>query len=733
MDTDIRYPSVIPGELNPPLNPHLVVDAEGLQMVTAFFQRATEFGFDVETNVVDFFLDRRARTIQVGNREEQYVIDLLALCGWDKEALHTVQGEFGTKLPQSGLMRQLIDTLRPALESNTWLKLGHNLEFDYTTAKWCLGLRPWNLYDTLLAERIIHLGAVPYYAKDFWGLDDLVRRYLQRCVDKSEQTGFGFDGPLTQAQVEYAALDVRLPFAIRSLQRKVLRADGLERVLKIENDAIPAFCDMHINGLLIDQEKWMSLVNATKAEHAENVRALDKHFLPVVGAKVEPKHDLAQLEAEWRNTKDRAARAAARVAFYAARKEVKTWQELSETFEGEAALNYGSNPQLLAALRKAGFGEKKLRDTNDRSLKKLAGNPIIDALRDYRETSKVLSTYGEKFLAKYVNPITGRVHSRFKQLGADTGRTSSEDPNVQNILRGADWRGCFVAPPGYKIITLDFNGCELRILAELSQEPVWIEAFKNDWDVHSVGAEILFRDEWKNAAEAGCAYYEKHAKCSCKGHKKLRDRIKAINFGLAYGMEYKKLAEELGISKDEAKHLMETYKGQFVVVTLYLENSGRSAMAMLEARTMSGRRRKFQKPSWEQAKVRAIERLKKQGRRPEDLTTDHINSALAMMWGGIQREGKNTPIQGTNADIAKLAMGCGFDPDGKPYAWHLIEPVYDAKMVNFVHDEFVVESKDEVVEECFAAVADCMERAGAEFVKSIRMTTEGHIADCWTK
>lgn len=103
------------------------------------------------------------------------------------------------------------------------------------------------------------------------------------------------------------------------------------------------------------------------------------------------------------------------------------------------------------------------------------------------------------------------------------------------------------------------------------------------------------------------------------------------------------------------------------------------------------------------------------------------------MYSAIEREGKNTPIQGSNADIAKIAMGCSFGKDGNPMMWHQLEPLFGAKMVNFVHDEFVVEVHKDKADECFKFMASCMERGGAELVKCIPMTTEGHISDRWTK
>ncbi len=724
---------LLPGELNPPLNITHVTDRAGIEKLSAFCAVTPELGWDSETNVVPFFFDRRIRTIQLGNREQQFVVDLWELAGRDAQLLIAAQGHYGTRLDMCPNYVLLADALRPVLESNKHLKLGQNLEFDYKVTKWCFGLRAWNFYDTEVSEKVIYAGQVSFLIKGFWALDDIVARYIGKRLDKSLQKSFGLSGELTKDQLDYAALDTRLPFSLRTLQMRAVNAHGLARALQIEHDAIPAFGDMHLNGFKVSREKWMRLVNETKARHKENVAILDTHFLPIVGAKCEPIHDLVALEAAWRDERDKPTRAACKKTFEAARRAVREYAEDVLTYEGEAAINYASGPQILDALRKAGFTEAALRDTNDKTLAKHKDKAIIAALRAYRETAKILSTYGEEFLNENIRSETGRVHSTFRQQGAETGRASSTRPNLFNIPKDAEWRECFVSEEGNSIITIDYNGCELRIIAELSGEKVWLDAFNNGWDVHSVGAEIIFGQLWADATEPVCAYAARHEKCSCKGHKILRGRIKAINFGLAYGMEFAALATTLGIKGSESQALMKTYKGKFVMVTVYLENSGRAALATFEARTMSGRRRLFNKPSWEKAAENAAIRVKKYGAKGQIVCKRDVERAYFAALSGITREGKNTPIQGTNADMAKIAMGCGFDADGKPYAWHLLEPAHNAKIVNFVYDEFVIESPTHSAEACMATMNDCMERAGAEFVKRIPMTAEGHIADHWKK
>jgi DNA polymerase-1 len=377
--------------------------------------------------------------------------------------------------------------------------------------------------------------------------------------------------------------------------------------------------------------------------------------------------------------------------FMAARKQTNTLLKNMDKYEGEAAINYGAPAQVLKALRKMGFTASKLKSTDDRSLKISSEHPswdmkkskkedpqlekvgVIDTVRLYRETGQLLKSY-EDWIKDYKNPITGLFHSRIDLLGAATGRTSSSNPNVQNIPKGSDWRSCFVCPEGYVVATLDYSGCELRILAEYSQEKAFLDAFLKDWDVHSVGAEIIFGKKWKDAAEAGCAYYTDHQKCKCKGHKELRDQIKAINFGIAYGMEAKKLSETVEITEDEAKELLKVYRAAFPTLIKYLEASGKSATMKFEARTLAQRRRLFHKPLWQEAVAKAILKLKDKGIVGQAPNSKQISSAYKAMYSAIEREGKNTPIQGSNADMAKIAAGCGFDKSGKGFMWHELEP-----------------------------------------------------------
>ncbi len=744
-------------ELKPALNATLVSDEAGLALVADFLSRVSVFGFDTETNVVKTWTKRKLRTVQVGDRNEQYVIDLLPFAG-SSQALSDGQG---FKKP-AAWAAPIIDVLRTGLDSKDHLKVGANLQFDYETVLWSLGLRSWNFYDVQLAEKVIHAGRVPFFTKGFWALDDLVERYCQMKISKAEQKGFDLETPLTQAQIEYAALDTRLPLAVMNGQRPVIEKAKLERTVKVENEAIPAFGELHINGLLMDRDEWADLGEENKAKQVDNVKRLDKFFVPVVGRASAPQHDLAQLEQIWRDTAKTEdpgavkefnevtgkyetvqsegyvdARVEARRAYQAAARDIKEHGKAAEKYEGEAAINYGAAGQLLAALHKMdkAFNKKTLRNTNDKTLAKFSDKPVIIAIQDYREAAQITKSFGEGWY-KHINEDTGRIHSNFNQMGAETGRTSSSNQNVQNIKKEKKWRKPFKARKGKKIITTDMSGAELRIMADDSGSEMWITAFENDWDLHSVGAEMAEPEKWAAGALPNCQYAVNKQKCKCPVHVKLRDDNKSTNFGIGYGMEEAALAAKLHISKDAASKKLDNWRKANKEVNDYLEASGESAMQDYCAHDMIGRRRLFNKPEWsraaEIARERECEDAEKYGRPKRAINSQMVGWVYNGMREGIGREGKNMRIQGTNASIAKIAMGAGFDDDGKPFMWHLL-PQYNAELVNFVHDEFDNEADEDKAEACARMVEDCILRAGSMVLKRVKMLSESHIEDYWTK
>ena len=640
------------------MNITVIHDSEGLKKLKSFFERKAQeptpySGFDTETNwTVDFWF-RRVRTLQFGDKNEQYIVDLLSFAG-SKEKLQDTQGNYGAN--NGDTYKELIEIIEPVLCSNKFLKVGQNLAFEYEVMKWNFGLRIWNLYSMDLAERVIQAGTISLKKYSEFSMVEIFKRYFKLEIDKTEQKQFDLETPLTQSQIEYAAFDARAPIPVWQAQLRILNRDQLATTTQIENDAIGSYTDMHLNGQNLNDEKWIARIEATKARRIEELKILDEGFLPVVGHKLNQidEDELNRLEMIWkfnfeeatadeikqaelvRQEKDpvkkaelknvlknlqlhrRLKKAEARSAFSEKSKLRTKWNKEVPKCEGEAYINYQSNSQLLSALKQMP-GMKSLDSVDDFNLLKFNDRPLIQTLRKYRKGVKATSTYGMSWVSRWVtkpckeegfrHPGDGRLHCSFNQLEAETGRSSSSKPNAQNLPREKEVRDCFIADEGCDLITIDMAGAELRIIAELAQATSWIAAFNRGWDVHSVSTEILEPKKWKEATEKECSYYElgkdnqpKRLKCNCKGHKELREHTKAINFLLCYGGGPDALADELNITVDAAKELMKQHETAFPDVWSYLKTAADNAKRDKEARDPFGRRRSFPTPTYQSAK-----------------------------------------------------------------------------------------------------------------------------------
>ena len=260
---------VVLAELNPPLNITVVKDAAGLEELKIFLETEHIIGLDTETSCVDDFWFRRVRTVQVGNREKQFVIDLLSFAG-SEDRLIATQGNYGTNA--EGVYDALLAVLVPVLDSKELLKVGVNLAFDYETLRWNFGIRMWNLFSCDFAERVIQAGTISLKKYAEFSMAAMAARYFGLELSKELQTSFDLKTPLTQDQINYAAFDTRMPLAIRQAQVNVMTKDQLLTTAQIENDAIPSYVDMHLNGQLLDTTKWMQRIDNAVARREEELK-----------------------------------------------------------------------------------------------------------------------------------------------------------------------------------------------------------------------------------------------------------------------------------------------------------------------------------------------------------------------------------------------------------------------------------------------------------------------------
>lgn len=341
---------------------------------------------------------------------------------------------------------------------------------------------------------------------------------------------------------------------------------------------------------------------------------------------------------------------------------------------GEPDLSLESDADVKAALERL-LGHS-LEDVSKQTLAVLE-HPAAAALLRYREASKIVLTYGEPFL-EHVRRDTGRLHATFVPLGASTGRVASRDPNLQNLPSGERFHRCVRAGEGRKIVTADYATCELRILAELSGDETFLAAFENDLDLHSVVAEEMFGETVTKTENAH-----------------LRKKAKAINFGLVYGMGKAALALSVGTDTDEAGRLLDRYFERFPRVRAYLEGSVDDALRRGYAETVLGRRLTFD---------------------PDTLAAENAR-------GELSRIAKNMPIQGTSADMTKLAMVRVHE--------RLLDEHPTAGLINTVHDELVVECDADEAEAVAKAVASEMAAAHATLLRRVPPKVEVEVADHW--
>ena len=266
---------------------------------------------------------------------------------------------------------------------------------------------------------------------------------------------------------------------------------------------------------------------------------------------------------------------------------------------------------------------------------------------DYRTRAKLKSTYVDA-LPKYINPETGRLHTSFNQTVARTGRLSSSNPNLQNIPIGEEFglriRSAFVAEPGWMLIAADYSQIELRVLAHMSGDPLLIEAFTRGEDIHARTAQEIF------GVPPGLQNHE---------HRRM---AKAINYGVIYGLSSFGLAARTGSSKTEAQQFIDAYFKQYDGVRTFLEARIEEARTTERVRTLFGRMRPI----------------------PE------INSRDTMARNRAEREAMNTPLQGTAADLLKLAMVKAHE--------RLKREKLKTRMILTVHDELVFEAPEDEVD-----------------------------------
>ena len=497
--------------------------------------------------------------------------------------------------PDQLALSVVLDRLRSWFADPARPKLGQNVKYDeHVLANHGLTLAGV-AHDTLLESYVLE-------AHKPHDMDSLAWRHLDvKTISYAEVCGkgasqIGFDQVSIEKATEYSAEDADITLQLHQEMIPRLTGDAkLDHVYTaIEMPIREVLFRMERNGVLLDS----SLLAAQSGELALRVHALEQQAYELAGQPFN----------------------------------LGSPKQLGELLFGK---------MKLPVVKKTATGQPS---TDEDVLQELAADyPLPKLLLEHRALSKLKSTYTDK-LPQMVNPRTGRVHTTFSQATAVTGRLASSDPNLQNIpvrtAEGRRIREAFIAPPGHLIVSADYSQIELRIMAHLSGDDALTRAFGEGADIHRATAAEIFGVP---AAEVTADQ---------------RRTIKAVNFGLIYGMGAFGLATQLGIERGAAQQFIERYFARYPGVALYMQRTRETARAQGYVETVFGRR----------------------------LWLPDINAAGGPRRAATERAAINAPMQGTAADLVKLAMIAVQE-------WLDAERL-ESKLLLQVHDELVLEVPD---------------------------------------
>ncbi|MBB6369083.1 DNA polymerase I [Chryseobacterium shigense] len=512
-----------------------------------------------------------------------------------------------------GEVLQTLEIFRPFFEKEDLLKIAHNLKFDYKILKQYDITVKGAMFDTMIAHYLLN-------PDGRHGMDYLSEVYLnykpvsiETIIGKKGKNQGTFRDADLRTQTDYAAEDADVTFQLYELFAPQLKKENLEELFfKIEMPLMQVLAKMELAGISLD-EKWL----AQESIDLEN--------------------DLRQLE-------------------------TKIFELSGEEFNMNSPKQLGEilfeKMQLDPKAKKTKTGQYA---TSEDVLQKLGSkHEIIKHILEYRTYQKLKSTYVDA-LPSQIDKQDSRVHTNFSQTTAATGRLASVNPNLQNIpirtLRGQQIRGAFVSGEGKKIISADYSQIELRLIAEISGEENMIKAFQDGEDIHASTAAKLFKIPLEEVS------------------KTQRSQAKTVNFGIIYGQGAFALAEQTGLSRTEAKQMIEAYFETYPKLKEYMAEQVSKARQIGYVETILGRKRHLK----------------------------DINSNNFVVRGHAERNAVNAPVQGSAADVVKLAM-IKIDKELK-------EQQLQTKMLLQVHDELIFEAPIEEIEAASKLIKTEMESA----------------------
>ena len=511
--------------------------------------------------------------------------------------------------------KKILLQFKPLFDDTSKKWIGQNLKYDLLVLKWYDVELKGNIFDTMLAHYVIDPDGKR-------GMDVLSMKYLgyepihidELIGKKGKQQGTMRDVELEKI-TDYAAEDADVTLQLKNVFVPLLKSKEVEKVFnEVENPLVKVLTDMEFEGIKIDE----NFLNAYSKELEKDAAKAEKKVFELAGVRFN----------------------------------LASPKQLGEVLFDKLKLD--------PSAKKTKTGQYQ---TGEDVLAKLAAksHEIANDILTFRELTKLKSTYVDA-LPQLINPKTGRVHTTYGQAVAVTGRLASNNPNLQNIPvrteRGKEIRKAFIPRDAHHILlSADYSQIELRIVAAISGDENMCNAFKSGVDIHTATASKVFNVDVNEVT------------------REMRYKSKSVNFGIIYGQGAFGLADNLGISRTEAKGIIDSYKKEFSGIQKYMDETINFAREHGYVQTLMGRKR------W----------LK------------DINSSNFTVRGFAERNAINSPIQGTAADMIKLAMQ-------KVHA-AMKKAGMRSKMILQVHDELVFDAVREEVNELKPLILENMETA----------------------
>lgn len=497
---------------------------------------------------------------------------------------------------------QILESFNPLFNQSSITWIGQNLKYDMLVLKWYGFELKGNICDTMLIHYVVEpegKRSMDVLSQQFLNYDPVS---IEELIGKKGKNQGNMRDVDIEKVKEYAAEDADITLQLKQTLYPFLKQREVEKVFhEVENPLVKVLTDMEFEGIKIDEQ----FLNDYSKELEVEANRAEKSVYQQAGVKFN----------------------------------LASPKQLGEVLFDKLKLDDSA--------KKTKTGQYQ---TGEDVLLKLAakGHQIVDDILTFRELTKLKSTYVDA-LPLMINSKTGRVHTSYAQAVAVTGRLSSNNPNLQNIPirtdRGKEIRKAFIPREENRIlISADYSQIELRIVAAISGDPNMCEAFKAGKDIHTATAAKVY-----NVADAEVT-------------KEMRYKAKSVNFGIIYGQGAFGLAENLGISRTEAKEIIDNYKREFAGIQEYMDSTINFAREHGYVETLMGRKRWLR----------------------------DINSSNFTVRGFAERNAINSPIQGTAADMIKLAM--------IKIHHQLKKENLQSKMILQVHDELVFDAVESEIE-----------------------------------